>query len=292
LQTKTHVFSAYECCRFLTLRAVSSLNLLPSCEYLVNRLERRFLERVAQTNRVKSSGVGGGQSSAAPQQSSSSSAAAAAAGAAKARSEELDASMIGGSDGYQHGGVGRGGNNHNAGATAGEPPSPPWLQPPLGYKHGTGAAFAAANMSGANSRAAAAGRALLGGGMSSGGNGNSSTSSLMKEVLDRKASAGLLAMAEMQQQQKLLQNAFNSGSASNLLAAMARSGSSSGLSSNNISQLAQSASGMYWLGTISLHSVLVLLQHRRERSPIACSRFRSFFFILSVVVSCSPCRTR
>jgi len=87
----------------------------------LSELERRFLERVAQTNRVKSSGVAGGTAGAPPS--------VAAIGAPKLKEELGD----------------------NA------PPSPPWLQPPLGYKHGNGAAMAAA----ANSRAAAAGRALL-----------------------------------------------------------------------------------------------------------------------------------
>ena len=92
-------------------------------------LERRFLERVAQTNRVKSSGC--------------------AAAPPPAASQKTDRDMLsGGADhlNYQQQ----------------EAPNPPWLQPPLGYKHGTGRAFAANNLSTTNARAAAAGRALLG----------------------------------------------------------------------------------------------------------------------------------
>lgn len=165
------------------------------------RLERRFLERVAQTNRVKSSGVGAGP--AGPSHPG---------GAPVALGLPKD-DMEGGAD----------------------LPTPPWLQPPFGYKHGGGAAFAAANLAGANNRAAAAGRALLGG-----------SSSSIKEALERKAlgqwqgSANMLAMAEMQQrasEQNLL-NSLNSGSASNFLAA-ARGGNI-----NALAQLTQNASGM------------------------------------------------
>lgn len=164
----------------------------------LSELERRFLERVAQTNRVKSSGV----------------ASAPATTMSQKPKEDNEA----------------------------EPPSPPWLQPPIGYRHGTGAAFAAANLSGANSRAAAAGRALLGG---------VTSSSSLREALERKTSqgrmpwngsAGFLAMAEMQQrasQQNLLQNALNQGSASNLL-----SGRNNGFSNNAMAQLSHNASGM------------------------------------------------
>jgi hypothetical protein len=116
-----------------------------------------------------------------------------------------------------------------------EPPSPPWLQPPFGYKQGAGAAFAAANLSGSNSRAAAAGRAMLAG--TSGLNGDRRASGM--------SSQELLAMAEFQRQASqstMMQNPFHQGSATNLLAAT-RSGSSNGLSSAAFSQLAQSVSG-------------------------------------------------
>lgn len=203
----------------------------------LSELERRFLERVAQTNRVKSaSGVGGGAAAPAPAIS-----AAAAYAAASKPKEDLHFEM--------------------------NPPSPPWLQPPLGYKQGAGAAMAASNLSGgeSNSRAAAAGRALLQG---LGGDGSLSLKSHHK---DRKqqhqhqqqhhhhqqqqhqqlqptdpfgshGSAGMLAMAELQRrasQQSFLQNGFGGASASDILAAAAaaRNGSNSALA-----QIARNAS--------------------------------------------------
>lgn len=98
--------------------------------FCIYRLERRFLERVAQTNRVKSSGVSGG-GNAAP-------AGLSLGGAGPKIKDEL------GDHVFHH-------PLHHAIS------NPPWLAPPRGYKHGSGAAMAAA----ANSRAAAAGRALL-----------------------------------------------------------------------------------------------------------------------------------
>lgn len=131
----------------------------------LSELERRFLERVAQTNRVKSSGVaGGGAAPAAPVD-------------LLGKKEDLDFS------------------------NAGHPPSPPWLQPPLGYKHGGGAAMAAANLVGSqsNSRAAAAGRALLEGlqpgRKSSGGLSSSGSAGLLANMLQNASAQNLLAAA-------------------------------------------------------------------------------------------------
>ena len=90
----------------------------------LSELERRFLERVAQTNRVKSSGVNGGSGGGGSNSS-------AAAAAAKAKADEV------------------------AAQGSSSPPSPPWLRPPEGFKPG--------NEAGLTNRAAAAGRALLGG---------------------------------------------------------------------------------------------------------------------------------
>lgn len=210
----------------------------------LSELERRFLDRVAQTNRVKSSGVGGSGTAAANTTSAAQQAASASNHNANLlqnlqNKQQLQRQQLYDNDGgYQNNGAG------------GDPPSPPWLQPPLGYKPGAGASFAAANLSGANSRAAAAGRALLGG--SAGNNHNTSTNSF-RDDLERKVSeAALLSMVQQQQlqnrtsQSNLLlqqqQNPFGS-SASNLLAAAARSGSNSGLSNNALAQLAQSSSG-------------------------------------------------
>ena len=183
----------------------------------LSELERRFLERVAQTNRVKNSasGVGGGAS--APP------AAVPAAFAMAAKPK----------DDFQY---------------EMNPPSPPWLQPPLGYKQGAGATMASANLSGGNARAAAAGRALLqnlGGG---------SGLDLKSHHKDRKyghnqnhnhqqdplgSHGSILAMAELQRrasQQSFLQNGFGGASASDILAA-ARNGSNSALA-----QIARNAS--------------------------------------------------
>jgi hypothetical protein len=171
----------------------------------LSELERRFLERVQQTNRVKSSSAG---------VPGAANAAAAAAAAASVLNQNV------------------GENNHTG--YGGETACPPWLQPPNGYKNGMGAAFVAANMS-ANSRAAAAGRALLEG---AGGNSNAA----LREALERKSS-GMDLLAEMQKRQSNQGLLNNSGSANNMLAAAARSGSHGGLSNNALSQLAQSASG-------------------------------------------------
>ena len=171
----------------------------------LSELERRFLERVAQTNRVKSSGVGG-------------------PGAAAVTSNEKTKD--------------EGGQN---------PPSPPWLNPPTGYKHGQGAAMAAANLSGggSNRSAAAAGRALLQGLGSIDFNdhfgGKHSNSSLSS-----RGSAGLLALAGLGGDSNSRQNMLNAlssgGSASSLFASAAANNSSSGLSGSAMAQIARNAS--------------------------------------------------
>jgi hypothetical protein len=177
----------------------------------LSELERRFLERVAQTNRVKSSGVGGGgpQTQAPPQ----------ANPMMGIKKEDM---MDGG---------------------GGNPPSPPWLQPPLGYKQGNGAAMAAANLAGgeANSRAAAAGRALL-----QGLNPGSMRKGTSGGGMSSHGSAGLLAMAELQRrasQQSMMQN-MNNPSAQNLLASL--NASQSGSPGSAMAQMARNASGK-WL---------------------------------------------
>jgi len=182
-------------------------------------LERRFLDRVAQTNRVKSTGVGGGGG-------------AAAVAATEKIKEEMENS----------------------------PPSPPWLNPPIGFKHGQGAALAAANLTGggANRSAAAAGRALLQG----------LGTSDFKAAFDRKqsnpsltsgGSAGLLALAGLSSsglggtglgsaglggssRQNLLNALSGRRSANNLLAAAAAANSNSGLSNSAIASIARNAS--------------------------------------------------
>jgi hypothetical protein len=159
----------------------------------LSELERRFLERVAQTNRVKSSGVAGGATTA-------------------ATSVALGTPKI----------------EEKMGGEVAAPPSPPWLQPPLGYKHGAGAAMAA----GGNSRAAAAGRALLQGMSGSRSSNNHLTS---------QGSAGLLALAELHRRNSA-QNLLNRASANNLMAVAAASNGSSGLSGSAMAQMARNAS--------------------------------------------------
>ncbi len=161
----------------------------------LSELERRFLERVAQTNRVKiGNGGAGPPTGPAP----------GLIGVEGIKKEDFE-------------------NNMN-------PPSPPWMQPPLGYKQGAGAAMAAANMSGGgvNNRAAAAGRALL-----EGFSSNRKNSSGM----NAQDNAGLLAMAEFQRrasQSSLLQS-MGGGSANNFFATP----------QGSMAQLAQNASGEF-----------------------------------------------
>eukprot|EP00538_Stauroneis_constricta_P004310 CAMPEP_0119553224 /NCGR_PEP_ID=MMETSP1352-20130426/6007_1 /TAXON_ID=265584 /ORGANISM="Stauroneis constricta, Strain CCMP1120" /LENGTH=788 /DNA_ID=CAMNT_0007599581 /DNA_START=45 /DNA_END=2411 /DNA_ORIENTATION=+ len=174
----------------------------------LSELERRFLDRVAQTNRVKSSGVGGG--------GAPTSVVAAPPSNPMVKGREAIMEAIG------------------------QQPNPPWLQPPMGYKHGNGAAMAASNLTGGgssnnnNSRAAAAaaGRALL---------GNFNTANLNRKFSNNgAANANAMLMAELQRrasQQNML-SGLNTNSAQNLLAAAsANSGSSAALA-----QFARSAS--------------------------------------------------
>mmetsp|Transcript_6143 Transcript_6143/g.12310 ORF Transcript_6143/g.12310 Transcript_6143/m.12310 type:complete len:665 (+) Transcript_6143:186-2180(+) len=183
----------------------------------LSELERRFLERVAQTNRVKSNTVVGG-------------------GAATSTATETPANPFGVPDrGNQ---LGMGGNSM-------EQATPPWLQPPNMYRPGTGASLAAANLSGAaNSRAAAAGRAML-------GVNQQQQHQNAYEAFKRQASGGALhSMGQSQQghssnsdllaqlQRQASQSSLFGNSSSNLLAA-ARNG---GFSSQALAQLAQNAS--------------------------------------------------
>jgi hypothetical protein len=184
-------------------------------------LERRFLERVAQTNRVKSSGV---------------------AGAAAPAPDIIGVPM----------------GKPKEEIVGNDQPSPPWLQPPHGYQPGQGAAFAAAHQSGSNSRAAAAGRALLEG-MSSSSLKAALERQASGNPLASHGSAGIFAMAEMQRrqsQQSMLSNALNNrqSSASNLLAAAARSGNSGGLSQSAMAQLAHNASAARMAGISGANS--------------------------------------
>jgi hypothetical protein len=107
--------------------------------------------------------------------------------------------------------------------------TPPWLRPPNGFKHGTGAATAAAHLSSGSNRAAMAGRALLQGYSSNAySNNHVKQQQPLNSNLNKTASAGLLALMELQQRQggggsNLLSSGSNY-SASNFLAAAVAEG--------------------------------------------------------------------
>ena len=242
----------------------------------LSELERRFLERVAQTNRVKSSGVGGGgppvvggvppvvsgppmarsmngmngngkhhNPSHQHMNSKTHSRANAAAVAAAAHHLQQQQNPMDQFNGMGHPGAGALANRAavvQGNGRFGGPPSPPWLQPPLGYKQGQGASMSMAGE--ANSRAAAAGRALLQGfnpgSKRNSSSGSGSATSALGGLTSRE-SAGLLAMAELQRRasaQNML-SGLDSPSAQNLLAALGGGGST-----GSMAQLARSASGM------------------------------------------------
>lgn len=179
----------------------------------LSELERRFLERVAQTNRVKSSGVGNNSSG------GNSSAAASVAEVSKIKQDEINQAA---------------------------PPSPPWLRAPNGFKHGTGAASAANSLSsGTVNRTALIGRALLQ------GNSNLKHSS-SKPSLSSSGSAGLLALMELQRrqsQQNLLAQSMGN-SQNNLLAAAQNNGNgeNGSLSGPALAQIARNASAARMAG--------------------------------------------
>jgi hypothetical protein len=219
----------------------------------LSELERRFLERVAQTNRVKTTGVGGGghhpggpvpshHPSATGSNHHHHHAAAARGNGPGSNDNGHHANILDQLNGNSSTNNGGGFNGRMGGGFGGGPSSnPPWLQPPLGYKHGQGAAMAAAGESNVNSRAAAAGRALLqglnpGGSSKRSGAGHNNNNTL--GGLSSRESAGLLAMAELQRRASQ-QNILDSPSAQNLLAALG------GGSTGSMAQLARNASGTY-----------------------------------------------
>ena len=216
----------------------------------LSELERRFLERVAQTNRVKNnnSGGGGGTNGGNP------------------GIQSMPPSSMGGGGGNNNPGIGGplpASNNPfammgNAGAhngiggtvnpmmmggglnpydvTGGSMPNPPWMQPPTGYRPGMGAQMAAANLAGgqSNSRAAAAGRALLEG-LNPGSGGNKGGRSGFGGGL---SAANMFAMAELQRRASQSNlGGIGHPSAQDLLAAL-----QSTSSGNSLAQMARTAS--------------------------------------------------
>jgi hypothetical protein len=225
----------------------------------LGELERRFLDRVAQTNRVKSSGVGGNGSSSGNGNGSSN---------GVSNNLNLNGSL-----------------NTNTGEQSNDDENnfnPPWLNPPIGYKHGQGAAMAAANLtSGAPNRsAAAAGRALL---QSLGGSndfkdafGQFGQNDANGSFNSRSGSAGLMALAGLgggsgNSRQDLLNALSSRGSASSLFAAAAASNSATGLSSSAMAQIARNASAARLAGLAAAGSSMnnLLLKSGLSREQLS-----------------------
>jgi hypothetical protein len=225
----------------------------------LSELERRFLERVAQTNRVKnSSAVGGGAGShqnthmhnqnlhnqhrqhVGVSHQHHNAVVSAALSAAAAANVPMHRGMSGGNGNFMNG---------NRNSMSGMHQNPPWMQPPMGYKQGLGAQMARDNLAAGgqgNSRTAAAGRALLdtlGGGGRGGDMGGNNHNGMTKSGINNGgngmphgSSSGMMAMAELQRRASLQ---FGNHSAQNLLAAL-----SGGNSNQSLAHLARNASGV------------------------------------------------
>lgn len=228
----------------------------------LSELERRFLERVAQTNRVKSNSIGGvcGGGSPTPVLGQG--------GSTINNTQGGSSSEI---PGFPLGTDILGGNgNANVAAAAAfvaeqqrhaaffgmggdlngmEQQTPPWLMPPTGYKHGQGAAYAASHLS-SNPSAAAAGRAMLGA-LGGAPGGNTVTNS---NVGNNDPTNNINNNAAFHQSTSGLSVGSGNGSSADLLAQLQRrasqqsflrdalGGSSGGFSSTALAQLAQNAS--------------------------------------------------
>ena len=285
-------------------RRTADLNRLTSEQIQQSRielsdLERRFLERVAQTNRVKNNGCTGtgGAPTNVPQHAQSSLAASNArsginglsAGSQKSAPMTPNNNNLGDNSGMQQQ-INMNYPNQNINNVT----NPPWLQPPIGYRHGTGQAFAQSHLnSHTKARAAAAGRALLGSSMLSSiqqqqqqqqqQSMNSASNKLQSLTTDQLASfvrsggsVGLLALAELQRRSSNVQSALqqhqqesvdNSGTNSLLSAAVQNSSASA------LQELVRNASGMFLNIYMYMHvsgltsmlclteSLLVYIQH-------------------------------
>lgn len=199
----------------------------------LSELERRFLERVAQTNRVKNSSAVGQQHQNTHmhnQQLHNQHRQQMANGGVNPNhhnavvSAALSAAAVANGNNMMNmnkNGFGRGHSN------------PPWMQPPMGYKQGLGAQMARDNLSAgsSNSRTAAAGRALLEGlgGGARNKNGDSGNGGMQH------SSNSMMAMAELQRRASM-QMGFGHQSAQNLLAAL-----SGGNSNQSLVQMARNA---------------------------------------------------
>mmetsp|Transcript_11902 Transcript_11902/g.28595 ORF Transcript_11902/g.28595 Transcript_11902/m.28595 type:complete len:711 (+) Transcript_11902:324-2456(+) len=223
----------------------------------LSELERRFLERVAQTNRVKNNNSGGGGGG--------------GTNGGNAGLQSMPPSSMGGAGGHPgiggplpassnpFGMMGNVGAANGMGGTVnpmmmgsgvnanvpgmnpydgmgGSMPNPPWMQPPTGYRPGMGAQMAAANLAGgqSNSRAAAAGRALLEG-LNPGSGGNKGERNGFGGGL---SAANMFAMAELQRRASQSNlGGIGHPSAQDLLAAL-----QSTSSGNSLAQMARTAS--------------------------------------------------
>ena len=214
----------------------------------LSELERRFLERVAQTNRVKNnnSGGGGGTNGGNPEIQSMPPSSMGGGGGNPGIGGPLPASnnpfAMMGNVGAHNGIAGTvnpmmmGGGMNPYDGTGGSMPNPPWMQPPTGYRPGMGAQMAAANLAGgqSNSRAAAAGRALLEG-LNPGSGGNKGGRSGFGGGL---SAANMFAMAELQRRASQSNlGGIGHPSAQDLLAAL-----QSTSSGNSLAQMARTAS--------------------------------------------------
>jgi hypothetical protein len=182
----------------------------------LSELERRFLERVAQTNRVKSSGA---NSNAVP--------------------PGVDTTVpttVGQKLKIEGGGM--------PFASV-----PPWLRPPQGYVHGMGQSMAQAALSNGNNRAAMAGRLLLAGGKNSFDRGLSTNGSAhLLSMMEEQQRQARSMQPQFDNSASNLLAALNSHGSNNKLTDFSPSNSmssllmKSGLSRDQLSELAQARS--------------------------------------------------
>jgi hypothetical protein len=208
------------------------------------RLERRFLDRVAQTNRVKTSSNG---SAGPPNGNSSSGAANGSSTNGRAQDDEIK-----NAEGYSH---------PSSSANAHDLQPPPWLAPPANLLFN--------NSRGIN-RAAAIGRALLqDSGLAKGGGSSNNHIDIAKGSKSPFAdhgSAGLFALAEMQRRQNMQVTLLQNQQALQQLAALQKCSSggpgeaaaalanNSGLSNSVMAQLARNASAARLAGIAASQS--------------------------------------
>jgi len=232
----------------------------------LSELERRFLERVAQTNRVKNSSTVGGANNnnnnnhhqnshmhnqQLHNQHRHQQMVAAGNGVNSSHHNAVVSAALSAAVAANRGmnvnGTGNAFHRTNGNSFHHAASNPPWMQPPLGYKQGLGAQMARENLAAgqSNSRTAAAGRALLeglGGGRSSSAKGGSDSHSHSHSHSNGSShpasNSGMMAMAELQRRANSMQMGFGHQSAQNILAAL----TSGNGSSHSLAQMARNAS--------------------------------------------------